>query len=254
MHPEIENLINMALANDEVTEKERAIILRKAETLGVDKDEVEMILDGKITLIKNEKSLTKGTNSSKSSKEGDIKKCPACGSSVQSFTINCSSCGHEFRNTKTNSMIIDLIDHLEAIERIYLPKYAPSFEVLDYQKKKEMCRKQSQIIKNFPIPNYKEDILEFLSLGISKSTTVSIEDSLNDSEASNTDAWREKSKEVLFKAKILFNADKYFTNELLRYESDLQKSIKSANMIPIITYFSIFIFVLLIIISAIIWG
>ena len=33
MHPEIENLINMALADGEVTEKERGIILRKSETL-----------------------------------------------------------------------------------------------------------------------------------------------------------------------------------------------------------------------------
>ena len=51
MHTEIENLINMALADGEVTEKERAIILRKAESLGIDKDEVEMILDGRIALI-----------------------------------------------------------------------------------------------------------------------------------------------------------------------------------------------------------
>ena len=39
MHPEIDNLIYMALADGEVTEKERAIILRKAEALGEDKDE-----------------------------------------------------------------------------------------------------------------------------------------------------------------------------------------------------------------------
>ena len=45
MHPEIENLINMAIADGEVTEKERAIILRKAEGFGEDKDEVEMILE-----------------------------------------------------------------------------------------------------------------------------------------------------------------------------------------------------------------
>ena len=51
MHPELENLINMALADGEVTEKERGIILRKAETFGFDVDEAEMILDGKIALF-----------------------------------------------------------------------------------------------------------------------------------------------------------------------------------------------------------
>jgi len=48
MHPEIENLINMALADGEVTEKERGIILRKAEALGLDIEEVEMTLDGRL--------------------------------------------------------------------------------------------------------------------------------------------------------------------------------------------------------------
>ena len=56
MHPEIDNLIYMALADGEVTEKERAIILRKAEALGADKDETEMILDGKIYIKINLKN------------------------------------------------------------------------------------------------------------------------------------------------------------------------------------------------------
>ena len=54
MNPEIENLINMALADGEVTEKERAIILKKADALDLDVDEVEMILDGRIALIVKE--------------------------------------------------------------------------------------------------------------------------------------------------------------------------------------------------------
>lgn len=46
MHPEIERLIEMALSDGHVTEKEREIILRKAEKLGIDVDEVEMYLEG----------------------------------------------------------------------------------------------------------------------------------------------------------------------------------------------------------------
>lgn len=49
MHPEIENLINMALADGQVTDKEREIILRKAEKLGIDIEEVEMIIEGEIS-------------------------------------------------------------------------------------------------------------------------------------------------------------------------------------------------------------
>ena len=48
MNPEIEKLIKMALADGQVTDKEREIILRKAEKLGLDGDEVEMYLEGSI--------------------------------------------------------------------------------------------------------------------------------------------------------------------------------------------------------------
>ncbi len=48
MHPDIEKLITLALSDGTVTEKEREIILRKAEKLNLDIDEVEMYLEGKI--------------------------------------------------------------------------------------------------------------------------------------------------------------------------------------------------------------
>ncbi len=51
MHPEIEKLIDLALADGQITDKERAIILRKAEKLGEDIDEVEMILEGKLSKL-----------------------------------------------------------------------------------------------------------------------------------------------------------------------------------------------------------
>ena len=48
MHSDIEKLINMALADSLVNEKEREIILNKAIKLNLDVDEVEMYLEGKI--------------------------------------------------------------------------------------------------------------------------------------------------------------------------------------------------------------
>lgn len=48
MHPEIDKLISMALSDGKITYKEREIILRKAEKLGLDVDELEMYLENKI--------------------------------------------------------------------------------------------------------------------------------------------------------------------------------------------------------------
>lgn len=103
MHPEIENLINIALADGEVSEKERAIILRKAESLGIDKDEVEMILEGKLHQLSTKKS-----QQNQNSKQGVIKKCPHCGATAKSFSDKCEACGEDFRFDTLNNLTSNL--------------------------------------------------------------------------------------------------------------------------------------------------
>ena len=111
MHPEIEKLIQLAIADGEITEKERAVIMRKAEKLGEDIDEVEMILDGELALFR--KTIeSENNNKTNSNKEGVIKKCPSCGASVKSFATTCSECGHEFRKTEATSSVKNLFASL----------------------------------------------------------------------------------------------------------------------------------------------
>ena len=90
MHPEIEKLINLALADGQITEKERNVILKKATELGIDADEVEMTLDGKLHQLEGNKPKQKD-------KTGIIKKCPACGAATKAFSKSCDACGNEFR-------------------------------------------------------------------------------------------------------------------------------------------------------------
>lgn len=59
MHPEIEKLIDYAIADGQITEKERNVILKKAAELGVDTDEVEMVLDGKLHQLEASKPKQK---------------------------------------------------------------------------------------------------------------------------------------------------------------------------------------------------
>ena len=51
---ELENLINIALSDGSLTEKKRQILYRKAQTLGIDLDEFEIVLNARIY------NLTKG--------------------------------------------------------------------------------------------------------------------------------------------------------------------------------------------------
>ena len=110
MNTEIEKLIDLALADGQITEKERGVIINKALAFGVDQDEVEMILDARLHQLQNSQVLPN------KEKVGNIKTCPACGFSVKAFQLKCESCDHEFQNTKIEGYINDFKKTIEKDE------------------------------------------------------------------------------------------------------------------------------------------
>lgn len=226
MHPEIENLINMALADGEVTEKERGIIMRKAEALGVDKDEVEMILDGKIALHKKEQSLSQPTISPKSNKEGDLKKCPSCGAPVPSFNTKCSDCGHEFRNTQAASSIQKLYDEFQKIEESERSRERSWAQKLDSDLgvQRSVITRQISSLAAFPVPNTKEDILEFLSIASSEAgkSVPWIMRMGQHPDYLLKKAWRSKCEQIIKKARFSMKDDKKTLDEIEVYAKQLK--------------------------------
>ena len=231
MNPEIENLINMALADGEVTEKERAIILRKAESLGIDMDEVEMILDGRIELIRKEKNSTQEIFYSKSNKAGDSKKCPSCGAPVQSFSTQCPDCGHEFNNLKANSQVSQLAIDLNKIEKDMTDHtrnnrdYSSTSWVDNSELEDRINIKKASLINSFPIPNTKEDILEFLTLSV----PLALEklfwyDRYVTRRGQQTliNAWRAKAEQTIMKARFSMKEDKNALKEIETYANLLK--------------------------------
>ena len=73
---EIEKLIELALADGELTEKEKQVLFKKAEAAGIDLDEFEMVLDAKLFERNKAKTETPPVSAPKSDKFGDVKKCP----------------------------------------------------------------------------------------------------------------------------------------------------------------------------------
>ena len=207
MHPEIENLIEMALADGQVTNKEREIILRKATTLGLNLDEVEMILDGKIALLAKEEIVTQNS----SNKEGVLKKCPSCGSPANSFISKCSDCGHEFRNIEAVSSIKKLHAELQKGEDEERSRPRGWAEKLDGELAvaKAIANKQKSIISSFPVPNAKEDLLEFLSVASSEaSKKLGFFIASVHPDAVLKNAWRTKCEQIILKSRLTFKDDK----------------------------------------------
>ncbi|MBU3714771.1 MAG: hypothetical protein FGM46_07460, partial [Ferruginibacter sp.] len=111
---QLEKLIEMALIDGELSEKEKQILFKKAESFGVALDEFEMVLQAK--MFEKQKSNKPDSASPKSDKIGDVKKCPACGAIAQSFTTKCSDCGTEFRSVEASKNITKFFDKLDELE------------------------------------------------------------------------------------------------------------------------------------------
>ena len=111
---ELEQLIQYALEDGELTDKERSVLMRKAQDAGVDMDEFEMILDAKLHEI--QKARAAASPKPSNSKHGEVRKCPACGAMVSAFTTRCSECGFEFNNVEANKSANTLFEKLQALE------------------------------------------------------------------------------------------------------------------------------------------
>ena len=226
MNPELEYLINMAISDGKVTDKERQVIYSKAIKLGISQDEIELILDSK--LYEKQKELSKESNLSYAEKFGKVKKCPSCGDVINPLDVKCKSCGFELNITSNNKAVNDFLN---------------TFLKLDNSKRIDF-------ISHFSIPNNKEDFFEFLSMCI-----PIIEQDYSSLDKANQKiytAWLLKSRQLVIKANSLFSDDKSFIVKIKELEIGINKRLKQienrAKVILSIKIIFILLFVTLIII------
>ena len=112
---ELEQLIQFALEDGELTDKERSVLMRKAQEAGMDLDEFEMILNAKLHEAKRTAAVA-APAPKPNSKHGEIRKCPACGAMVSTFSTKCSECGFEFNNVEAVKSASTLFEKLQNLE------------------------------------------------------------------------------------------------------------------------------------------
>lgn len=263
---QIENLINLALADGELTEKEKQILFKKAEAAGIDLDEFEMVLTSK--LFEKQQTMKEAAPtiaSPKSDKFGDVRKCPACASILQSFQTKCDDCGHEFRNidavgssqklfdllqaaTLRNSKALTDLEHQKnerlaalsqkhnsdgAMVKIFAGKSRAQnqeeeredlIRELDHGRlniEKSIQKEKANIIKNFPVPNSKEDLLELLAMASSNSYDndgyVGIEE----------EVWIQKTDQIYSKIKVTADKDPELLEQATNMVVSLMKKLPS---------------------------
>ena len=110
--------------------------------------------------------------------ERRIHNCPCCGEILNSFVSNCPCCGYELRGDTATSSVTKIYEDLS--------------NTVDSEQRNFM-------IRNFPIPNTKEDIVEFMLLASSNM--------VGDESQDIFEAWVAKIEQCYKKALLSFKND-----------------------------------------------
>ena len=101
---ELKALIQQYLTDGVLTDKERQVILNKAEKMGLDRDEIDLYLDAEVQKIDQQ------TDAAVRKQKG--KTCPFCGGSVPQLTDKCPHCGENI-TPEASSELQEIVDNLE---------------------------------------------------------------------------------------------------------------------------------------------
>ena len=231
----IEALIGAALADGVLTEKEKQVLFKKAQAEGINLDEFEMVLDAR--LVEQQKLSKKEHEKAapKSDKFGDVRKCPACGALVPAMAAVCPECGYEFSGVQASSSAQLLAKQIAELQNegmskktriIENTKAKNVFDTTSFDRQRDidegMIKRIVSLIENFPIPNTKADVLDFLTALKPKVETKGEENTYP-----LRKAYLVKYQECLEKARVLFPGDQrvnYFIEALPKMKKKVRWS------------------------------
>lgn len=161
---ELENLIQATLEDGILEDYEKAALVKRAQAEGVDLAELEIYINSIMQKRKRELAQSEDARQAaidKKKKEAFGRTCPNCGKQLPPMTLKCE-CGYEVASNKSTSSVQVLMDKIEQV------RSAPFKSKLGSEKRdKENNERDEQVrelIRMFPVPNTKEDIIEFLAL------------------------------------------------------------------------------------------
>ena len=164
---ELENLINATLEDGVLEEYEKAALVKRAQAEGVDLTELEIYINSILQRRKRERTKAEEARQEiidKKKKEAYGRVCPNCGKQVNSMTLKCD-CGYEFTNNAVRSSVQILADKIEKITN------EASKISNEEEREKKKTKEIVDVITIYPVPNTKEDIIEFCAMAISNSKT-----------------------------------------------------------------------------------
>lgn len=226
---ELESIIEAALADGTLTDRERAVLHKRAMAEGVDIDELDVIIEGKLAKMKKEEDWLKPDLSVQKDVEkmGNIVKCPNCGAPVVPGKPECGECGHIFVNVGANKSSEKLAELLRKVD-----ENKKSWRHLEAEEEK------ATIINTFPIPNTKVDLMDFMSMLIPLSSGRR-DDVVKEITGK---AYYNKLKECVYRVNITFPNDPDFNYLMKEYEKEKKRWPTIAKVMLICLIILLFLF------------
>lgn len=231
---ELEEVIEAALADGALTDKERAVLHKRAQAEGVDPDELDIVIDGRLAKMKKQEDWLRPAPPQNlvNQKLGNVVKCPSCGAQVIGGSAVCQECGYTFSNVSANSSVERLQNKLDEFNRrqesradnrsisgVLTHNFAKA-SGMDGTNKYKM-----DIISTFSVPNTRSDLLEFLTMLQARAKSTGPRNGQNFSREEDLSyAYWLLYTNCINKAKISFLNDRDFAPYFSWYEKELQKT------------------------------
>ena len=173
-----------------------------------------------------------------------VSKCPACGAMRNSFEAVCPECGYEFTDVQTSQSLREFTDKIEQLDRDIAQRENPVskgfgcwtvvawiflFPIMlgvflfrrvlaKHEVLKGFSKMKADTIINYPVPNSKQDLLEFALLVDNHIQTINYISALTDAGMETqrwNKIWANKANLVEKKASIALKDDRSALNEVV---------------------------------------
>ncbi len=148
-------------------------------------------------------------DSSTNQTKGTINKCPSCGGVLKAFSSRCDLCGYELTGVSASKTVTNLVQRFSEIEAELV-----GAGITGSRLEKELVARKARVIREFPIPNAREDLQSLIYFIHPK-----IQDNIKPDP--NAEDWRVKFKEVLNLAKNAYKGDARIRAEFEEVERSL---------------------------------
>lgn len=233
--PRLNKLITAAVADGEISDLERQVLIRTAQEEGVAMDEFVIVLEARLfeqrrRLSSQEEEKRHRTETLKAQQQvaekaevispppapstGKPTKCPHCGAPVKSLATACPECGHDYMDNLSEyspserlSMQLQKVDNEKTKSLIggYLSLFGYDSD------SPEKISKKKNIIKNFPIPSDKRNMLDlFITCATQSHSGFFDAENRNHLES----AYKVKAQQILMKARIVMKDDPKLIEEI----------------------------------------